>query len=232
MSRVRYNPRPVKRLARILLHAVTVLSFLLLVATLTGWVRGYRAREYFGVVRENTTDGGWVCREWAVDWGGGDIGVVYAPASADAAAAREAGCPAGVRWGGRSNRWAPTRATSASVAWTALWMRAGHRAEFRSAAGIMAGRAQGRDWASSLSVPAGVPRSDRRYYWLILPCWMAAILFAVLPAQRTWAMVRHRRVARRAKAGLCPACGYDLRATPDRCPECGAVPSCEAPRRQ
>jgi hypothetical protein len=57
---------------------------------------------------------------------------------------------------------------------------------------------------------------------LSLPAWLPAILFSVLPVRWLTNVMRQRRLRR---LGRCPACGYDLRATPDRCPECGrAIP--------
>jgi hypothetical protein len=42
---MRYNPRPVRRLGRILLNVPTVLSLLLCLATATLWASSYRASE-------------------------------------------------------------------------------------------------------------------------------------------------------------------------------------------
>jgi hypothetical protein len=50
--------------------------------------------------------------------------------------------------------------------------------------------------------------------------WLLMLLSLILPT--VW-LRRHLRQRHRRTAGLCPACGYDLRATPGHCPECGLV---------
>jgi hypothetical protein len=70
-------------------------------------------------------------------------------------------------------------------------------------------------WYCTLGGPSGV--------WvtaIAIPYWSLLTLCLLLPALRGWQMLRTRK---RRNKKLCPTCGYDLRATPDRCPECGTL---------
>jgi hypothetical protein len=57
--------------------------------------------------------------------------------------------------------------------------------------------------------------------WTLL--WVIPLAGAVASAARLL-LDRPRSISRRRRLGLCESCGYDLRATPDRCPECGQIP--------
>ena len=58
------------------------------------------------------------------------------------------------------------------------------------------------------------------YRLVAIPLLYFAAVLAVPPL--AW-LVRSLRGWRRAGAGACARCGYDLRGTPERCPECGTA---------
>jgi hypothetical protein len=68
--------------------------------------------------------------------------------------------------------------------------------------------------------PMSVVTTNNYYREWNTPFWSLLLLCAALPVVRVGLAMRRRRVRR---SGLCAVCGYDLRATPERCPECGAV---------
>lgn len=59
--------------------------------------------------------------------------------------------------------------------------------------------------------------SGRRAHCLITPLWFPTVAFAVPPI-----LLWRRRLRRPRPTNICPTCGYDLRASRTRCPECGA----------
>ncbi len=70
--------------------------------------------------------------------------------------------------------------------------------------------------------PTGLGTHWRFFYRsgrvVVIPLWMPTVLFGILP---TAALVRVTRRRKREKLGLCLECGYDLRGSRERCPECG-----------
>lgn len=89
-------------------------------------------------------------------------------------------------------------------------------------------RQNGRDWGSEFPgfnaggfKYGGLRGPSGSLYNAVVPHGFLAAL--PLPVPFAWLAIRRRqrRADRRRRHGRCTACGYDLRATPGRCPECG-----------
>jgi hypothetical protein len=73
---------------------------------------------------------------------------------------------------------------------------------------------------AGVKTPAG---NLTRRFWYV-PFWAVCVATA---APAALLLRRRHALRRRRREGLCPACGYDLRATPGRCPECGKLTAAE-----
>ena len=194
-------------MARRLFTLCSALSLLLCVAVCVLWVRSYWVSDFLQRHDRRTTNGRLIQRTWFVMTGSGGVGV------------------------GRTQNDHP------------LWLLGAMSAGWPN---VTIDRVRDFVWEVSLparpAVPPGlgtrragpfeaisarVTRGPARQMTTAVnfPFWLPAILFALPPAR--WWAIRLRRL-RGVRAGRCGVCGYDLRATPDRCPECGHTPE-EAP---
>jgi hypothetical protein len=201
-----------RRLPRILLNAATALSLALCLATMLLWVRSYW-RMYDLAATRTWRDGGEVR---ATTMGmrsepgrlvfarGTDVRSGRAVTPQDLQLPERAHARTRWVWGSRPAppRPAPNAAAADGTSWTGWGLPRTRR--------LQGGRPGALGFSTTITrVPYGT--------LAVLLAIPAAVRAAVVSA--LW--VRRRR---RARGGLCLTCGYDLRNSPERCPECGAIP--------
>jgi len=182
---------------RCLLDLLTALSLLLCVAAALLWLRSNRTCDYAYRVDERTLDD---ASEWAVASYRGAVWVGHDRYDANM---RQNWGPALYR-GFRSSTEPPSLMTLSDPALVddagSDWDRFRHRWFVWAGEGLGLGQSQ----------------------LLVCPDWALIVVGAIVPGTR---FVNRRIRRRRRSRGLCPSCGYDLRATPGRCPECGTPAS-------
>ena len=60
-------------------------------------------------------------------------------------------------------------------------------------------------------------------YTLVIPDWATAVVLMIILWRQLRPWMKARKAFARIAAGCCARCGYDLRGSSGRCPECGAI---------
>jgi hypothetical protein len=187
-----------RRLLRILLNAAMVLSLMLCVVTVLLWVRSRSAMEWLPISTSTENEGG---------------GCVVMDRTTSYLIVSQAGCVAVRRtflpFGDRCQR---TSGIEAEMRLSQL-----DRADDIDELGVIT------SWAG-FEVATGrrsLPSQGRVLQRLAIPYWSLTVATGLAAGMGLSLTVRH---GRHRRSGFCDCCGYDLRATPERCPECGAIP--------
>ena len=198
-----------RRLAKI----ASACSVVLLLATLALWARGYRARNGVWYSTDATRYGFHTYRGQLLLW---KLSVAPNPTAMTWVTPTK--MRAGFVWDSTPDAWyAPYRTGPMGIQPEELLdAPSGGSGIDRRAVGFR--YVQTDAWYPRAQLVHGYPvaRSTAIY----IPHAAIALAAATLPVA---GVIRARRKSRRQRRGLCAACGYDLRATPGRCPECGVV---------
>ena len=180
-----------------LLNVATALSLVLCIATAALWVRGRGTLDRVWWLRPARTSAGPGYQAWRASFYWGTVEFSYFPST------------------GMSPGWLGTRASAGD------WGL--HRERFNIGEPIpeelTPGSPQPGVWRLGIEheVIAAPPGQDR-WQRFAMPLWVPTGVLLVAPIGRVVLSVRKWR---RSKRGLCRGRGYDLRASPGRCPECG-----------
>jgi hypothetical protein len=186
-----------KRALRLLLNILTLLCLLLFLATLVFWPRSYFRSDWYHYVVVDPRGREWI--QYSLNSNKGSLYVSYFNFA--------------FKTDNRFQDYVRLRSAPAGFSYEGYAPRDNH---------YLTGSVP-RRLGFLLESEYNTPDASGSYDFprAAVPHWFIALITALLPATRLYRALRRRQQNR---AGLCRSCGYDLRATPTRCPECGAIP--------